>query len=80
MKVKSVRTVKGCPHCGSTCGVPGCRVCPGLAVCDRCVSRLCHTAMAAVTEGDRERTLSMINRTKRGPLFRGLPKRKGGRQ
>lgn len=28
--------VRGCRQCGSSCGVPGCRVCQGKTPCLRC--------------------------------------------
>lgn len=28
---------RGCKGCGSTCGVPDCRVCRGKSLCQKCV-------------------------------------------
>lgn len=31
---------RGCPRCGSTCGVDGCRICLGKDLCSHCAHKI----------------------------------------
>lgn len=53
---------RSCKGCGSSCGVPGCRVCRGKALCSRCQRRIsqgmtkkgANTAMVRINQTIRD--------------------------
>jgi len=59
---------RGCPGCGSTCGVPGCLVCAGKGLCNQCRNKqaqgipLKHTGEAVVSHAaDNPLTESLLS-------------------